>query len=146
MVPLGETANVAPFEPLESVGTDLSPGQRGKRALISAGELDTDVRGLIPLVPNCRIVGASSDISVVHIDDDSETYMVGDTLSFKLSYSALLRLMNGRYIPKVIRYDSGRSTTIPSNNVQTSLPRVDNLSKINQPSDAPPLTDNQEQP
>ncbi|MBN1761133.1 MAG: alanine racemase [Chitinispirillaceae bacterium] len=103
MVPLGEVANVAPFEPVENEA-ELSPGQRGRRALISAGELDTDVRGLMPVAANCRIVGASSDISVVHIDDDDDErrYKVGDMLSFKMSYSALLRIMNGRYIPKVI--------------------------------------------
>ena len=102
MVPLGEVANVAPFEPLDTE-TELEPGQRGHRALITAGELDTDVHGLLPVAPNCRMVGASSDISVVHIDgEEGARYRVGDTLPFKLNYSALLRLMNGRYIPKVI--------------------------------------------
>lgn len=102
MTPLGEVANVAPFEPMDNE-TELEPGQRGRRALVSLGELDTDVRGLIPVAPNCRIVGASSDITVVHIDDDdSSGYKVGDTLPFKMSYSALLRIMNGRYIPKEI--------------------------------------------
>jgi ornithine racemase len=102
MVPLGEAANVAPFEPLEN-DTELMPGQRGRRALITAGELDTDVRGLTPVASNCRIVGASSDITVVHIDEeDGPRYKVGDTLPFKMNYSALLRLMNGRYVPKVL--------------------------------------------
>ena len=101
MVPLGEVSNVAPFEPLETEA-ELVPGQRGRRALITIGELDTDVRGLVPVAPNCRIVGASSDISVVHIDDDEHSYSVGETLQFKMNYSALLRLMNGRYIPKTI--------------------------------------------
>jgi predicted amino acid racemase len=112
MVPVGEVANVAPFEPHEAE-SELSPGQRGRRALVTAGELDTDVRGLIPVSPNCRIVGASSDISVVHIDDDEKaTYKVGDTLLFKLSYSALLRLMNGRYIPKVILPATGTGNSL----------------------------------
>jgi predicted amino acid racemase len=134
MIPLGEVGNVAPFEPMDNNEVDLSPGQRGKRALISAGELDTDVRGLIPIAPNCRIVGASSDITVIHIDDETETYKVGDTLSFKMSYSALLRLMNGRYIPKVVRYDTDKTAGSMQNKVQTSIPRVNKLSNINQPS------------
>lgn len=109
MVPVGEVANVAPFEPYENE-SELSPGQRGCRALVTIGELDTDVRGLIPLTDDCKIVGASSDITVVHIDDENNDYTVGDTLSFKLTYSALLRLMNGRYIPKIIKRRSTDST------------------------------------
>ncbi len=108
MVPVGEVANLAPFDTYTNE-CELTPGQRGKRALITIGELDTDVRGLIPLSDSCHIVGASSDISVVHIDDDTDTASVGDTLSFKLTYSALLRLMNGRYIPKVLIRDTDSS-------------------------------------
>jgi len=109
MVPLGEVASVAPFEPYENE-PDLPPGQRGRRALISIGELDTDVRCLIPVSNSCRIVGASSDISVIHINDEDDAIKVGNTLSFKLTYSALLRLMNGRYIPKEIIHDNSVSS------------------------------------
>ena len=140
MVPLGETANVAPFEPLETE-SELFPGQRGRRALITAGELDTDVRGLIPLSPNCRIVGSSSDISVVHIDDDNDSCKVGDTLSFKLNYSALLRLMNGRYVPKVIQRCSTSPATSCSPTTQTSIPHVHEFSQkppSTAPADRPP--------
>ena len=101
MTPLGESGDVAPFEPVGE-GDILSPGQRGVRALVTVGELDVDVRGLRPLDPRCRVVGASSDITVVHIDDEEGVFHIGDTLSFRLGYSALLRVMNGRYIDKSI--------------------------------------------
>jgi len=108
MVPLGEVANIAPFDQVNTL-SDITPGQRGRRALISIGELDTDVQGLIPLDPQCMIVGASSDISVVHIDNESDPRKVGDTISFKMKYSSLLRLMNDRYITKVLRRDNDQS-------------------------------------
>ncbi|MBN1600341.1 MAG: alanine racemase [Chitinispirillaceae bacterium] len=109
MVPIGEVANVAPFDTTYENEFELSPGQRGRRALITIGELDTDVRGLIPMSDSCRIVGASSDISVIHINDEDDSIKVGGTLRFRLTYSALLRLMNGRYIPKIIKRDSSVS-------------------------------------
>lgn len=134
MTPLGEVANVAPFEPVET-DTEITPGQRGQRALISIGELDTDVRGLIPISQDCRVVGASSDISVVHIDSDSDEYGVGDTISFKLNYAALLRLMNGRYIPKIIQNFTIDAQTLQQS-VQTASPRIHHL--ISQISHQPP--------
>jgi ornithine racemase len=130
MTPLGEVANVAPFEPVET-DAEITPGQRGQRALISIGELDTDVRGLIPINPECRVVGASSDITVVHIDSDNDEYGVGDNISFKLNYAALLRLMNGRYIPKIIQ-NFTMDAQAPQQSVQTASPDVERLvSRIN---------------
>jgi predicted amino acid racemase len=104
MTPLSAAGEVAPFD-TSDLGNDYSPGERGHRALISVGQLDTEVRGLTPIDETCRVVGASSDISVVHIDRNKRSYSVGDTLSFKMNYSALLRLMIDPYIPKVILPD-----------------------------------------
>jgi predicted amino acid racemase len=100
LVPLGETASVAPFE--SETEDDSTPGQRGYRALISVGHLDTDIAGLTPVNQNYRIAGASSDITVVNIGSDADGLKVGDTIKFKVNYSALLRLMNGKYITKEI--------------------------------------------
>lgn len=123
MTPLGEVANVAPFEPVET-DAEIIPGQRGHRALITIGELDTDVRGLVPIRSDCKVVGASSDICVVHIDNETDQFKVGDSISFKLSYSALLRLMNGRYIPKIITNERTHLESL-QDSVQTSSPNVD---------------------
>jgi predicted amino acid racemase len=100
LVPLGETASVAPFE--TETEDESMPGQRGYRALISIGHLDTDIAGLTPVNQNYRIAGASSDITVVNIGSDADGLKVGDTIKFKVNYSALLRLMNGKYIAKEV--------------------------------------------
>ena len=100
LVPLGETANMQPFE--QEVDDDFSPGQRGYRALISVGHLDTDVNGLTPINPEHKIAGASSDIIVVNLGENPKGLSIGDTIRFKVNYSALLRLMSGKYLDKIV--------------------------------------------
>ncbi|MBD3218513.1 MAG: alanine/ornithine racemase family PLP-dependent enzyme [candidate division Zixibacteria bacterium] len=94
------TSTPTPFAPEED--EEISPGQRGYRALVSVGQLDTDVSGLTPIDPDHRIAGASSDIVVVNLGDNPDNLKVGDTIKFKCNYSALLRLMSGRYLEKVL--------------------------------------------
>ena len=101
LVPLTETISMMPFE-TEQSNSDYSPGQRGYRAIVSVGQLDTEVSGLTPVNPNYQIAGASSDVTVINIGDDSDNLKVGDIISFKLNYSALLRLMSGKYIEKEV--------------------------------------------
>jgi len=101
LVPLAETISMTPFES-DQVNGDLSPGQRGFRALVSVGQLDTEITGLTPINSDYHIAGASSDVTVVNIGDDQGGLNVGDTIKFRLNYAALLRLMSGKYIDKVV--------------------------------------------
>lgn len=98
LVPTAETASVAPFE--TEIQDDASPGQRGYRALLSIGQLDTDISGLTPLDSSHKIAGASSDLTVVNLGDDPAGLKVGDTIKFRVNYSALLHSMAGRYVEK----------------------------------------------
>jgi ornithine racemase len=100
LVPLGETTSMAPF--LNEVNEETTPGQRGYRALVSVGHLDTDISGLSPVDPAHRIAGASSDITVVNLGEESGGLSVGDAIEFRVNYSALLRLMSGKYIAKEV--------------------------------------------
>jgi predicted amino acid racemase len=95
------TMDMAPFA---SVGDNnvQPPGTRGYRALVALGQLDTDVAGLTPIDPAHRIAGASSDITVVNLGADPTGLQVGDTIRFRVNYSGLLRLMNNKYIAKVL--------------------------------------------
>jgi len=101
LVPLVETSAVTPFE--NDMDKDAtSPGQRGYRALLSVGQLDTDVAGLTPENKEYKIAGASSDITVINVGDESGGLKVGDKIRFHLNYSALLRLMSGSYVSKEV--------------------------------------------
>lgn len=101
LVPLAETTSIAPF--ISEVNEDRAPGQRGFRALISIGNLDTEISGLTPVNPQYSIAGSSSDITVVNIGDERDGLRVGDTIQFRPNYAAFVRLMNGRYIEKVVQ-------------------------------------------
>jgi predicted amino acid racemase len=98
--PTGETTDMTPFENFQS--TTPSPGSRGFRAVITIGQLDTEVGGLSPLNVNYEVVGASSDLAVVNVGDNSENLRPGSIISFRPSYGALVRLMAGKYIDKVV--------------------------------------------
>jgi len=87
---------------------DTAPGQRGYRALVSIGNLDTEISGLEPLNPNYSIAGASSDITVVNVGDDADGLEVGDTIRFRPNYAAFVRLMSGRYVEKVLQPPAAR--------------------------------------
>ena len=101
LVPLAETSNLSPFD-VNQNQEDFHPGQRGYRAIVSVGELDTEVSGLTPINPSYKIAGASSDVTVVNLGDDPGTLKVGDTLKVRLNYAALLRVMSGKYIDKEV--------------------------------------------
>lgn len=96
LVPLGETTEMSPF--ISVVEEEAAPGRRGYRALVSVGQVDTDVSGLTPVNEEYRIAGASSDVTVLNVGENPSDLRVGGTVRFKLSYSALVRLMNDKYI------------------------------------------------
>jgi len=100
LIPLGETTARTPFQVISEA--EMSPGQRGYRALVTVGQLDTEVSGLTPMEPNYKIAGASSDLIVVNIGDEADGLAIGDSIRFKLNYGALLRLMAGKYLDKVV--------------------------------------------
>lgn len=95
-----DTSSIAPFAGVQS--NDAPPGQRGYRALVGVGRLDTDISGLTLVNPEYEIAGASSDITVVNLGDHADGLKVGDSIQFRLNYAALLRLMNCRYITKEV--------------------------------------------
>ena len=98
LVPLGETSDLSPFP--SAAGAESAPGQRGYRALVTIGHLDTDVSGLTPFNPDFQIAGASSDLTVVNIGESACGLKVGDAITFRMNYAALLRLMSSRYVVK----------------------------------------------
>ena len=123
LAPPGETGTKTPFDS-NGDGQDAPRGQRGHRALVSVGQLDTDINGLTPFNPDYEIAGASSDILVVNVGDNKRKLKVGDTIKFKLNYSALLRLMSSRYIEKEIRPSLSEFETMLSNETLANLSPV----------------------
>lgn len=104
LVPVGPGGGVAPFAPAGD-GAQIPPGQRGYRVLINIGQLDADIQGMTPEDPTFQIAGASSDITVVNVGDEPGGLVVGGMMRFRLNYAAMLRLMSGPYVPKVVEPD-----------------------------------------
>ena len=72
-----------------------------KRALLAFGTQDVAYEYLIPLDENIEIIGASSDHTIINLHG-SENYQVGDVVTFKLKYHALLHLYTSRYVKKYV--------------------------------------------
>lgn len=74
---------------------------RGKisRAILGIGRQEVDVKGLTPL-GDTHIIGSSSDHIILEVPKSS--VKVGDKISFKMNYSALLTAMTSPSVHKVI--------------------------------------------
>jgi predicted amino acid racemase len=57
-----------------------------------------DVDDLIPMTEGAEVTMASGDHTIVDIEDCKDPVRVGDTMRFKLKYSALLRLTTSENI------------------------------------------------
>lgn len=107
-VPFGAAAapDIRSFRPLDG---DLDVDeQRGHRAIVSIGHVDTDISDLKPVDPDHHIVGASSDVTAVVLGENPMQLKVGDKIRFRPGYSAFVRLMANRYTDIVLR-DDGQS-------------------------------------
>jgi len=68
--------------------TDI--GKR-KRALLALGKKDIGSHEkLIPIDPGIKIIGSSSDHLIIDINDAEKDYNIGDIISFRLYYPAML--------------------------------------------------------
>lgn len=101
-----------PTIPSGTAGTNLtgetpvfSEEEKGKsslRAIVDVGLLDIDHKDITALVPGIEIIGASSDMLILDLGENSEHLEVGDTINFSMNYMAVLRAMNSNYIDKKI--------------------------------------------
>ena len=72
-----------------------------RRALLAFGTQDVKYEYLTPLDKNIEFIGASSDHTIINLHD-SEEYEVGDVLTFRLKYHALLHLYTSKYVKKYV--------------------------------------------
>jgi len=115
-------SGISTFEPISK--EKFAPGQRGYRALLAAGQLDTDVKALTPISPNVQLAGASSDVMVVNLGDNPDGMKIGDSVRFRPAYSALIRLMVGKFIEKIVTPRIGEFTQFVSKQDGLELPPV----------------------
>jgi predicted amino acid racemase len=75
------------------------------RAIANIGREDVLVEGLTPLNPGVRVLGASSDHLVMDVTDAAPPLGVGDRVSFRMNYGALLAAMTSEYVEKAPVHD-----------------------------------------
>jgi len=71
-----------------------------QRAILAVGKQDIDYRGLYPELEGIEVLGASSDHLITDVTDADQNLEVGDILTFKINYSAMLRAMTSHYVTK----------------------------------------------
>ena len=71
-----------------------------RRAIVAVGKQDVQPTEITPVDPGIRVLGASSDHTIPNIGNSEQHYRVGDRISFRLSYAAMLTLCTSGYIAK----------------------------------------------
>ena len=70
------------------------------RAILAVGKQDIDYHGLYPEIEEVEVLGASSDHLITDVTEVKQNLEVGDILTFKINYSAMLRAMTSQYVTK----------------------------------------------
>jgi len=97
-IPMGElgqnlTGHTVSFE-------DTGLGSLSYRAIVDIGLLDVEDGHIKPVSKDMQIVGASSDMIVVDLGDNTTGLKVGSLIEFEMDYMGLLRIMNSDYVDK----------------------------------------------
>ncbi|MCB1445003.1 MAG: alanine racemase [Rhizobiaceae bacterium] len=71
------------------------------RGIANIGREDVIADGLIPTRPGVRVLGASSDHLVLDLTDADPPLTVGENVSFRMNYGAMLTVMTSEYVEKV---------------------------------------------
>ncbi len=100
IVPSGEIGSSVTGESTDFNMNDL--GKKSIRALIDIGLLDVDIQYLTPIDQEIKIEAATSDITVLDLGKNEHNYSVGSIVKLRLDYMGIVRIMNSRYIDKVI--------------------------------------------
>ena len=58
---------------------------------------------MIPLDEKIDILGGSSDHTLLDVTKSAKEYKVGDVVSFKLEYGAVLKLATSKYVEKAYK-------------------------------------------
>lgn len=79
--------------------------EKSYRAIVDLGSLDVDEEHIGLKDDSMKIAGASSDMLVIDLGKNKLDYKVGDLVEFTMDYMGALRVLNSRYVKKVIHDD-----------------------------------------
>ncbi|MCI8609890.1 MAG: alanine/ornithine racemase family PLP-dependent enzyme [Firmicutes bacterium] len=95
-----------PSHPVGTVGVDAFGHRpvyedRGirRRVLLAMGKVDYgDPMELLPLETGAEVLGASSDHTIMDVQQAARDYQVGDIMEFDINYATLIHLTNSRNV------------------------------------------------
>ncbi|MBN1300906.1 MAG: alanine racemase [Melioribacteraceae bacterium] len=90
---IGSTANLQ----------DVENNSTSYRAIVDFGELDVNAENIKPKDKNVKFFGTTSDMTVYDIGERSNKIKVGSQIHFNPNYMAVARLMNSKYVAKIVR-------------------------------------------
>lgn len=80
-----------------------------KRAIVAIGEYDMgNYEKLVPVDPAVKVLGASSDHTIVDIQDSKQDYKLGDIMEFELRYQSMLFTTANPLVRKVCAGQEGQ--------------------------------------
>ncbi|RFB81446.1 alanine racemase [Methylovirgula sp. 4M-Z18] len=113
-LPIGKTG----FDAFGNVPRFVDEGDR-LRGIANIGREDVMVDGLIPTHKGVRVLGASSDHLVLDLHEADPPLQVGDSVSFKMNYGAMLAVMTSEYVEKVPMREAPHNDEPPSVSIHT---------------------------
>lgn len=81
-------------------------GRSSFRAIVDVGLLDVEDGHISPVDERLKIAGASSDMIVLDLGDNPSDIAVGDLIEFSMDYMGVLRIMNSRYVDKLLEKEA----------------------------------------
>ena len=97
-IPIGEIG----MDAFGNKPTFIDKGVR-KRAICAVGKQDVDISDVIADDEQISILGSSSDHIILDITECSNEYMIGDKMTFNLTYGGVLSIFTSEYVKKVIK-------------------------------------------
>jgi predicted amino acid racemase len=71
-----------------------------KRGILAIGKQDVDITKIHPVDERIKVIGGSSDHTILDLTKCNEDYQLGDIIEFNLEYGAVLNLMTSPYVEK----------------------------------------------
>ncbi len=72
-----------------------------KRGVVYMGEIDVIPELIEAIDEDVKIIGSSSDQTVLDLTNSHNNYKIGDTLRFKLSYGSMVKAMASPFVEKI---------------------------------------------
>lgn len=86
-----------------AINPESSINSSSYKAIVDFGEIDVDVKNIQPKDKNVRFFGTTSDMTVYSLGDSTGEIKVGGQIQFKPNYMAVARLMNSKYVTKLVK-------------------------------------------